>query len=50
MDKEREELCRALAKIIAFKRAGKDKEAEEWFVKLVSRLAVIKARDSDAKG
>lgn len=50
MDKEREELCRSLAKIIAFKRAGKVREAEDWLVKLINQLAALKKREDNAKG
>jgi hypothetical protein len=35
---DRSEIARALAKAIAYKQCGKDKEAEEWATKLVKLL------------
>ena len=35
---DRSEVSRALAKAIAYKNCGKDKEAEEWAKKLVTLL------------
>lgn len=38
MDIDRSETARALAKAIAYKNCGKDREAEEWARKLVVLL------------
>lgn len=35
---DRSEVSRALAKAIAYKQCGKDREAEEWAIKLVKLL------------
>lgn len=35
---DRSEVSRALAKAIAFKNVGKDKEAQEWAIRLIHLL------------
>ena len=35
---DRSEVSRALAKAIAYKQCGKDKDAEDWAIKLVKLL------------
>ncbi len=35
---DRSEVSRALAKAIAYKQCGKDREAEEWAIRLVKLL------------
>ena len=39
---DRSEVSRALAKAIAYKNCGKDKDAEEWAKKLVELLECAK--------
>ena len=43
---DRPEVSRALAKAIAYKQCGKDKDAEEWAIKLIRLLelsSILKA-------
>jgi hypothetical protein len=39
MEINRSEVARALAKAIAYKNCGKNKEANEWAIKLIKLLA-----------